>query len=68
MHGRVVAVAVLAGAHVELGDPLFSLEAMKMEHSVLAPLAGQVKMVRIAPGQQLQGGMVALLIEPDPVN
>jgi biotin carboxyl carrier protein len=51
--------------HVDRGDPLFSLEAMKMEHSVVAPLAGTVKTVRIAPGQQIEEGMVAVLIEAD---
>jgi len=46
MHGCVVTVSVSAGAHVERGDALFSLEAMKMEHNVVAPLAGTVKTVR----------------------
>ena len=57
-----------AGAHVEKGDPLFSLEAMKMEHGVVAPLAGIVQAVRIAAGQQVEEGMLAVIIEPDPVD
>jgi 3-methylcrotonyl-CoA carboxylase alpha subunit len=68
MHGRVVAVSAVAGAHVERGDPLFSIEAMKMEHGIVAPLSGTVKTVRIAPGQQVEEGMIAVLIEADPVN
>jgi 3-methylcrotonyl-CoA carboxylase alpha subunit len=38
---------------------------MKMEHSVRAPLAGTVSAVKIAPGQQVAEGAVALVIEPD---
>ena len=66
MHGRVVAVAVAPGAHVEKGDPLFSLEAMKMEHGVVAPLAGIVQAVRIVAGQQVEEGVLAVIIEPRP--
>ena len=68
MHGRVVTVSVVPGAQVRKGDPLFSLEAMKMEHAVAAPLSGVVRTVRIAPGQQVEEGMIAVLIEPDPVD
>jgi 3-methylcrotonyl-CoA carboxylase alpha subunit len=61
--GRVVEVAVAAGARVEKGDALFSVEAMKMEHGVTAPRAGVVKAVRFAPGQQIAEGMVAIVID-----
>ncbi len=60
--GRVVEVAVSSGAHVEKGDPLFTLEAMKMEHGVRAPIAGNVTEVRIASGQQIAEGAVAVVI------
>jgi 3-methylcrotonyl-CoA carboxylase alpha subunit len=68
MHGRILAVAVSPDANVQRGDPLFSLEAMKMEHGVVAPISGTVKAVRIAPGEQVQEGAVAVVIEPDPVD
>ena len=68
MHGRVIAVSVVPGAHVEKGDPLFSLEAMKMEHGVVAPLAGIVQAVRIVAGRQVEEGVLAVIIEPDPVD
>ncbi len=42
MPGGVVRVAVTAGERVEVGALLVVLEAMKMEHSVHAPLAGTV--------------------------
>ncbi len=37
---------------------------MKMEHSVVAPLAGTVREVCIAPGAQLAQGAPAVSIEP----
>ena len=66
MHGRVVTVAVSVGDHVDRGDPLFSLEAMKMEHGVSAPIEGTVTSVRIVEGQQMEEGVVAVVIEPSP--
>jgi 3-methylcrotonyl-CoA carboxylase alpha subunit len=68
MHGRVVTVGVGVGAHVARGDFLFSLEAMKMEHSVAAPLAGSVRLVSVRAGQQVEQGALAVEIEPDPVD
>ena len=37
MPGKVVKVAVEAGAAVEEGDLLMTIEAMKMEHAIRAP-------------------------------
>lgn len=42
MPGKVVKVVVADGAHVKKGDPLVILEAMKMEHRVIAPCDGYV--------------------------
>jgi 3-methylcrotonyl-CoA carboxylase alpha subunit len=65
MHGRVVALSVAPGERVVKGELLFTLEAMKMEHSVLAPLSGTVRAVRIAAGQQVEQGAPAVSIDPD---
>ena len=65
MHGRIVDVAARPGARVEKGDPLFTLEAMKMEHSVVAPISGTVEDVRISPGAQVERGTVAVLIKEE---
>ncbi len=64
IHGRVVDVAVATGQHVSAGDPLFTVEAMKMEHAVTAPLAGEVHQVRIAPGDQVEQGAAVVTIKP----
>ena len=68
LNGRVIAVSVVPEQRVVPGDPLFSLEAMKMEHSVTAPVTGKVASVRIGAGQQVDQGMVAVVIVPDPVD
>jgi biotin carboxyl carrier protein len=33
---------------------LFTLEAMKMEHTLLAPISGTVAELRVAPGLQVR--------------
>jgi biotin carboxyl carrier protein len=49
---------------VEKGALLFSLEAMKMEHAVAAPLAGRVASLSVVPGGQVEQGAPAAVIEP----
>ncbi|MGL3150797.1 acetyl/propionyl/methylcrotonyl-CoA carboxylase subunit alpha [Microbacterium sp. A82] len=53
MPGSVVAVHVTDGAHVTAGQPLVSIEAMKMEHPVLAPHDGDVHLL-VAVGDQVR--------------
>ena len=53
MTGRIISVAVEAGASVERGAPLFSVEAMKMEHAVTAPAAGSIAAVEVGVGDQV---------------
>ena len=43
MSGAVVAVPVTPGDTVEAGDVLMVVEAMKMEHSIVAQVAATVK-------------------------
>ncbi|MFJ4174337.1 biotin carboxylase N-terminal domain-containing protein [Microbacterium sp. NPDC089696] len=53
MPGSVVAVHVADGAPVSAGDPLVSIEAMKMEHQVVAPQDGTVHLL-VAVGDQVR--------------
>ncbi len=53
MPGGVVAVHVADGAIVTAGDPLVSIEAMKMEHPVTAPHDGTVHLL-VALGDQVR--------------
>ena len=45
MHGRVTEIMVKAGDVVRKGQRLASLEAMKMEHEIDAPVDGTVEQV-----------------------
>ena len=65
MPGKVIEVAVSAGDHVDEGQVLVIMEAMKMEHSLRAPHAGVVTNVLHSNGDQVDGGAVLVVVEPD---
>ncbi len=46
MSGKIVKLMVSAGDKVEIGQPLVVMEAMKMEHTLKAAVAGTVETVR----------------------
>jgi propionyl-CoA carboxylase alpha chain len=58
MPGSVVRVEAAAGQRVSAGQPVLVLEAMKMEHQILAPADGLVAEVLVGPGDQVQAGDV----------
>ncbi len=64
MHGRIASVRVEAGDRIHAGDVLFTLEAMKMEHSIKAPVDGTVSQMLVAEGAQVDEGAAAVVIEP----
>jgi acetyl-CoA/propionyl-CoA carboxylase, biotin carboxylase, biotin carboxyl carrier protein len=64
MPGSVLTVHVSVGATVEAGDPIVTLEAMKMEHVVAAPAAGRLTELRVRPADQVTRGQDLGLIEP----
>jgi acetyl-CoA/propionyl-CoA carboxylase biotin carboxyl carrier protein len=56
MPGRVIAIRVAAGASVQAHAPVIVIEAMKMEHAVVTPLAGTVTRIAVKEGQQVGRG------------
>jgi propionyl-CoA carboxylase alpha chain len=54
----VVRVEVLPGEAVRAGQVLVVLEAMKMEHSVVAPRDGTLAELRVSAGQSVDRGTV----------
>ncbi|MFD5066648.1 acetyl/propionyl/methylcrotonyl-CoA carboxylase subunit alpha [Streptomyces sp. NPDC058369] len=67
MPGTVVRLAdgLAEGAAVEAGQPLIWLEAMKMEHRILAPASGTLTALHAAPGLQVEvGALLAVVTDP----
>jgi biotin carboxyl carrier protein len=52
--GRIVRVWVEVGQQVAAGDRLVSVEAMKMENEVRAPVAGTVQSIRVAVDDRVE--------------
>ena len=60
--GMVLSVAVKEGDEVQEGDPLVTVEAMKMQNEVRAPRSGRVGAVEVQPGQPVAAGALILRI------
>jgi geranyl-CoA carboxylase alpha subunit len=69
MNGRVVAVLVQKGERVAAGQPVMTLEAMKMEHVHTASVAGTIVAIDVAEGDQVTTGKIVVEIasEAQPV-
>jgi 3-methylcrotonyl-CoA carboxylase alpha subunit len=65
MPGKVIEVKTAAGAHVKRGQALLVLEAMKMEHTIVAPADGVVERVHFAAGELVEEGaaLIAFVVE-----
>ena len=64
--GKVTAVDVAAGDSVTKGQRLLTLEAMKMEHGLVAPFDGVVAELNASAGAQVQVDVVLARIEKAP--
>ena len=58
MPGTVLDVMVREGQRVREGQPLMTIEAMKMEHRILAPKAGEVISINFNQGERVDMGSV----------
>jgi 3-methylcrotonyl-CoA carboxylase alpha subunit len=56
MPGKVTKVLVQEGNTVKKGDLLMILEAMKMEHTILSPKDGVIKMLRFKENDRVSQG------------
>jgi propionyl-CoA carboxylase alpha chain len=65
MPGSIINVRVSTGQHVEAGETLVVMEAMKMEHVITAPEAGTVSAIFVTTSQQVDNGTVLLTLEND---
>jgi 3-methylcrotonyl-CoA carboxylase alpha subunit len=62
MPGKIIAVNVRAGQRVKKGDALLVLEAMKMEHVVIAPAEGIIEEVYFGVGEQVSEGVTLIAL------
>ncbi|MFF8845833.1 acetyl/propionyl/methylcrotonyl-CoA carboxylase subunit alpha [Streptomyces sp. NPDC015127] len=68
MPGTVVRVGdgVHEGARVVQGQPLVWLEAMKMEHRIVAPASGTLTALHARPGRQVEVGALLAVVQDIP--
>jgi geranyl-CoA carboxylase alpha subunit len=63
MNGRVVAILVKTGEKVAAGQPVMTLEAMKMEHVHTAGISGTISAIDVVEGEQVTTGKIVVEIE-----
>lgn len=63
LSGKVVAVSVTIGQEVNEGDPVITLEAMKMNTYITAPKAGKVASISTEVGDGVEEGQVLAEIQ-----
>ncbi|WP_037306686.1 ATP-binding protein [Amycolatopsis orientalis] len=64
MPGTVLVVKVAAGDVVSAGTPLVVVEAMKMEHTITAPIDGVVSELPVRAGQQVALDETVAVVTP----
>jgi len=64
MHGRLVSIDVGVGDQVAQGQRLAVLEAMKMQHEILAPASGTVETIAAQADSQIAADDLILDITP----
>jgi pyruvate carboxylase len=62
--GIISSIAVHANHSVERGAKLLTLEAMKMQSNIYAPITGRVTKLLVAPGQHVEAKDLLLTIAP----
>jgi len=62
MPGRVVGLLVSRGDQVTAGSGLVIIEAMKMENELRAAAAGEVKEIKVVPGEAVTAGQILMVI------
>ncbi|WP_297826001.1 biotin carboxylase N-terminal domain-containing protein [Mycobacterium sp.] len=63
MPGNVIRLGAAIGDTVTAGQPLIWLEAMKMEHTITAPVDGTLAELSVKTGQQVEVGAVLARVE-----
>ncbi len=64
MHGKMLSILVEQGARVTRGQRLAVIEAMKMEHTLTAPIDGTVTEIAVSADGQVAENAKVMVIEP----
>ncbi|MGW3545103.1 acetyl/propionyl/methylcrotonyl-CoA carboxylase subunit alpha [Nocardia niigatensis] len=65
MPGAVIRVGAAVGDRLEKGQPILWLEAMKMEHTIAAPVAGVLTELNVSAGRQVEVGAVLAVVHSE---
>jgi pyruvate carboxylase len=60
----VVTLKVGVGDTIAVGQPVASIEAMKMEAAITAPVGGVVDRIAISETQQVEAGDLLVVVRP----
>lgn len=63
MPGLILKINKQKGDSVKIGDPLFLLEAMKMENEIRSPITGTIKELMIKEGTSVEKDEIILTFE-----
>jgi glutaconyl-CoA/methylmalonyl-CoA decarboxylase subunit gamma len=61
--GKILNIKANVGDKVSEGDEILSIEAMKMENPLMAPVNGVVKEINVTKGQTVKAGDNLAVIE-----
>jgi len=62
MPGKIVVLLVKAGDHVDAGQGIVVMEAMKMQNEIRSPKSGTVERLLVAQGQTVNAGEVVAIV------
>lgn len=63
MPGHIRFYNVKEGDMIELGAQIASMEALRMEHKLAAPVSGTVKKIVVPINERISAGTVIMVIE-----
>jgi biotin carboxyl carrier protein len=63
MPGTLLKILCKVGDSVKKGDPVFILEAMKMEHEIVAPIDGRVTSISAKESAPVDSGLVLATVQ-----
>ncbi len=64
MPGKILHIHCKEGQRVEAGQPLLTIEAMKMENEIRSPNSGVIEKIAVESGQKIEtGGLLVTLAE-----